>query len=391
MRRTLITLCTALTLTLAGVGAAAPAQGASRGPAPGTPAPVAGGLSFPLSVAADTARPGSVLVTQDAGVTPDFISSLNRVTRQGTVATVHRGAAGAEVGGVSSRWGLTFFAETTGAGSGDPAAPSGLIKVVLPGGSVRTLADVATHEETTNPDGRVQYGFAGLPAGCAEQLPAEVGPATYTGQVDSHAYATELGFGEVYVADAGGNDVVAVNPLRGTVRTVAVLPAQSVAVTADVAAGLGLPACAVGSTYRFESVPTDVRVGPDHWLYVSVLPGGPEGPQLGARGAVYRINPWAGRWQRPQLVATGLVSPTGLAFGPRGDLYVAELFADRVSVLRAGALRGRTPATPVPVLTVNNPADVSISGRTLYVTANAVPDETTPPNTGQVLSVALRG
>lgn len=50
-------------------------------------------------------------------------------------------------------------------------------------------------------------------------------------------------------------------------------------------------ACVVGHEYAFEPMPTDVEIGPDGWLYVSSFPGGPEDPSLGARGAIFRINP----------------------------------------------------------------------------------------------------
>ncbi|MEH0111196.1 ScyD/ScyE family protein [Tersicoccus sp. MR15.9] len=374
MRRTLISLCTALTLALTGAVAAGPAQAAARAPSPGTPTPVtAANLVTPLSVAAG--RGSSVLFTQN------FAGLLDRTDANGNVSTVYRTSTpGAEVGAVSYRYGVTVFAENTGAGSENPAITTGLIKAILPGGRVVTLADVATHEEQTNPDGNVRYGFRDLPASCLAQVPAEV-PASYTGHVDSHAYATEPTLNGVYVADAGGNDIVVVNPWTHSVRTVAVLPPSVTHVTAQAAQATGLPACTVGHDYYFEPVPTDVRKGWDGWLYVSTLPGGPEDPSLGARGAVYRVNPRTGA---TQLVASGLASPTGLAFSPRGDLYVAELFGNRVSVITRGSHTAR------PFLSVPLPADVSVKGCTLYVTTNALPGDNTPP-AGQVVKVTLAG
>ena len=78
----------------------------------------------------------------------------------------------------------------------------------------------------------------------------------------------------------------------GTVSTAAVLPAgDPIVVSAELAAGVGFPACVAGFSCRFEPVPADVEEGGDGWLYVTSLPGGPEDASLGARGAVYRFNP----------------------------------------------------------------------------------------------------
>jgi SMP-30/Gluconolactonase/LRE-like region len=121
----------------------------------------------------------------------------------------------------------------------------------------------------------------------------------------------------VYVADAGANSVVSVDLGSGKTRTVAVLPPRPFKITtADTAtAAVGLPACVAGRTYAFEPVPTDVAVGPDGRLYVTSLPGGPEGPQLGARGAVFKVDPDNGR---VKLVADGILSPSGLALDEDG-------------------------------------------------------------------------
>jgi hypothetical protein len=124
----------------------------------------------------------------------------------------------------------------------------------------------------------------------------------------------------VLVADAAGNDILRVRA-DGTISTVAVLPPQPTVVTADAADALGLPDCAIGLTYNFEAVPTDVEVGRDGQLYVSLLPGGPEDPNLGARGSVYAVNPQTGATHQ---IATGFAGATNLALGPDGTIYVAE-------------------------------------------------------------------
>ncbi len=130
------------------------------------------------------------------------------------------------------------------------------------------------YEVRNNPDAAVSYGFRDLPPGCQANLPPSVPGDLYSGLVDSHAYSVgRLGDGWV-VGDAAGNDLLGVSP-TGSVRTVAVLPAQPVVLTAQTAGRLGLDPCVVGSTYAAEPVPTDVQHGPDGMLYVSLLAGDP--------------------------------------------------------------------------------------------------------------------
>jgi hypothetical protein len=59
----------------------------------------------------------------------------------------------------------------------------------------------------------------------------------------------------------------------------------------------------------------------------------PEDPSLGARGRVYRVNPKTGK---NQLIALGFAGATNLALGKRGEIYVAELFGGRISVIKNG-------------------------------------------------------
>ena len=145
----------------------------------------------------------------------------------------------------------------------------------------------------------------------------------YTGEVDSHPYAVaSLGDGSWAVADAGGNDILRVEP-NGNVFTLAVLPNQPFKVTAEFAKENQLPKCTVGVTYRDEAVPTDVEVGPNGSLYVSTLPGG-----VGALGSVYKLSDRA--YNTAHLVATGIPSATNLAVDKAGNIYVASLFAGLV-------------------------------------------------------------
>jgi hypothetical protein len=55
-----------------------------------------------------------------------------------------------------------------------------------------TLADVGAYERAANPDQVNIYGFIGLSAECAAELPPEVGPPSCSGMVDSHRYVVAI-------------------------------------------------------------------------------------------------------------------------------------------------------------------------------------------------------
>ena len=78
----------------------------------------------------------------------------------------------------------------------------------------------------------------------------------------------------------------------GRIKTIAVLPPRPEVISQEQAESFGFPACTFGKTFNFEPVPTDVEVGRNGEPYVSSLPGGPEDASLGARGGVFRVNPW---------------------------------------------------------------------------------------------------
>lgn len=195
-------------------------------------------------------------------------------------------------------------------------------------------ADLSGYEARVNPDRKKLYGIP-HPNDCVaayfKEHEDELGPVNYRGGKDSHPYAVAPVGNHWVVADAGGNDLLRVSA-KGKVSTLAVLHRQKLKITAAAAAASGLPSCAVGATYYFEAVPTDVELGPHGQLYVSTLAGGPESPALGARGKVYRVNPTTGRSTR---IGSGLAGATNIALkGSR--VYVAELFGGRISVLRHG-------------------------------------------------------
>ena len=326
---------------------------------------MATGLVSPLHLAVGPGE--SVRVSQD------FAGILTQVESDGARKDVYTTKPGWEVAGVELRSAGTYFLESVGAGQGDPAKLEGYLKLLGPENDVRTLASFADFERNHNPDGDQHYGFApDASEKClaeAASLPNAPAPQ-YTGGVDSHPYALAVRADTAYVADAGMNAVLKVDIESGKVSTLAVLPPRPVKLSTDVAGSLGVPACA-GYEYAFEPVPTDVEIGPDGWLYVTSLPGGPEVPGLGARGAIFKINPWNGD---TSVWADHILSPTGLAVAENGDVYVASLFGGEILKFNSNAERSQ-------FLAVNQPADVEFRAGDVFATVDALvglPDPSAP-------------
>jgi hypothetical protein len=345
---------------IASVSIAAPASAHNQGGQPpvtaGTPVTMASGLVSPLSLEVDN---GPV-----AYVSQNFAGLVTRVNRHGATTTI-AATEGLETSAVSTRNGTVYWAETAQDHS------SSVLMSRDRHGNIHQVADLWAHENTENPDQVNHYGFEGLDAGCLAQFPP-AGPmmnaAAYTGIVDTHPYSSLALKDAIYIADAGGNSILRVG-YEGTVSTVAVLkPTAPILVTAEIAAGAGFPACAAGHNYRFEPVPTDVELGPDGWLYVTSLPGGPEDASLGARGSVLKVNLHNGHMK---TVATGFVGATGLAISDTGTIFVAELFggengAGQVSMVKRGAKVG------TPLIALSQPAAIELRGSKLYVTTDVL-------------------
>lgn len=382
MRKRLLLLATAATAAvLLTTGTAAGADpGSASGAAPGgttsgnaggkEPIVLTGKLVGPLHLSAG--RHGSVTVSES------FAGRLTLVDSAGNHEVLYE-TPDWSIGGNAQRDGTTYFLESQGAGPA-PAELAGHVRIIDEEGNQRTLGDFAALETEDNADGGTRYGFRDLPDGCAAQLPANM-PETYTGEIDSHPYGIAVTDETIYVADAGANSVVSVDAGSGKTETVAVLPPRPYKITAEAAASNGLPDCVVGTTYDFESVPTDVAVGPDGWLYVTSLPGGPEDPALGPRGAIFKVS---ADGDEVEIVAEDIMSPTGLALADNGDLYVASLFGE--GVLRVDPDSGEQTV----VLAAGFAADVDLRGHTLYATVNALPGPEGPPD-GQVMYVELNG
>nr|WP_231713247.1 ScyD/ScyE family protein [Arthrobacter sp. zg-Y769] len=359
----------AATAALGLAASPATAGGRHHQPSP-SPVPVAGevttvadGLVGPLSFA--VGRGGTLDVAQS------FTTLLTRITDGGEPEVLATAPEDYSTGSVSRDRGTTYYTVATGAGSNNPVENITLLQSVDRNGTVETIADISAYEFAENPDSINTYGFEeALPAECAAQLPEGIPASPYTGLPDSNPAASLPGrFGGTIVADAGMNALIQVSD-DGDIATVAVLPPIPVTVPA----GIGWPDCAVGLAYNAEPVPTDVERGPDGALYVTSLAGSPEG---GPTGSVFRINPAT---LEPELVATGFVGATGLAVNDNGDIFVAELFANRISVVPSGS------DTPQLFLEVNQPAALELRGDALYASVDVLAGE---PPFGSIIRISL--
>ncbi|HEY7101578.1 MAG TPA: ScyD/ScyE family protein [Mycobacteriales bacterium] len=283
-------------------------------------------------------------------------STVSKLTSKGLVAVAHgpQGPAG-EVAGVAIN-GKGTLAYT----ASDFAANVHTLTIKPKYGKTRTV-DLGTFEATRNPDKFIRYGIDN-PTQCQrDALDAAGVPVSYRGLVDSHPYAVSALPNDAWVvADAGGNDLLKVDK-HGRISVISVLPRQPATITADAAAGLGLPDCVVGVVYNFEAVPTDVHLASNGRYIASLLPGGPEDPSLGARGKVYRINSHNGHWK---VVGRHLAGATGVAVSAKGRVFAAELFGNRISTFTNGHR--------VTVTDLDQPAAVEWKHGHLWATSGAL-------------------
>jgi hypothetical protein len=253
-------------------------------------------------------------------------SAVFKLTRKGLVK-VASGPQPGEIAGVAVNGKGTLAYTST-----DYTAGATALTIKPKYGKTRTV-DLSTFERTRNPDKWIRYGIDN-PTQCQrDALEAADIPVSYRGLVDSHPYSVAALPGDAWVvADAGGNDLLKVDR-HGNISVLSVLPRQPTTITAEGAAALGLPDCVVGAVYNFEAVPTDVEIAADGRMIVSLLPGGPEDPSLGARGSVVSVNPRNGNATR---LATGIAGATNVALGPDGKIFFSELFGGRIGVISKG-------------------------------------------------------
>ena len=355
------TTARSLAVGLAIVGAtAAPAGAAGSASLPPTePVTVAEHLAGPLTFDVGAGR--TLYVGQA------FSSTLTMVDKKGQATDLAAGPVPGDVAAVSEREGVLTWAETA---YGEEGPVSSTLMRRSIDGTVTMLADLFAYETANNPDASLSYGFQGLDEACASLLPPFLLPAG--GGVDSHPYGSVSVGGATYVADAGANAIFKVTD-DGTVSTLAVIPGRSIMITEAMAAANDVPSCVADHVYVAEAVPTDVELGKNGALYVTSLPGGPEDDSLGANGSVYRVDPATGA---VTLVASGFLGATGLAVAPNGTIYVAELFANKVSAIS----RDGTVST---VMELPSPAAVEWSNGRLYVSTNVFGD-------GSIVSFKVR-
>jgi hypothetical protein len=298
-------------------------------------------------------------------------TKLTKLRKNGTTVDLVTMKGGrVEIAGVAERGGHVAYTFTRYK-QDNPVAELRLRKR---NGKIERVADLERFERRSNPDGDQTYGLQGLEPDC--EVPDFLQP--YTGIVESHPYAIANGAGgSWFVADAAGNSIVKVGR-NGTVREVAVLPPQPVEITEEAAEANELPPCTVGKTFVFEPVPTDVQKRGGS-LYVTLLPGGPEDPSLGARGSLVKVDPKTGDVDE---VATGLLSATNVALAPGKKAYVTELFGGQVSLvdLQTGDV---SPYAERPL-----PSAADFRAGTLYITENIFG----PPETasGQLVAINTR-
>lgn len=315
---------------------------------PPTPTVAADGLGAPFNLALRANR----VYFADGGL--NLVGRLSGGGGYTTLAADQPGASGIAL----SRNGTTMAFTTTVTNFDTFENSASGLHVWGPKGE-RLYADTHAYEQAHNPDQVNTYGVANPSACVAGELAKFQPTPSYTGGPDSHAYSVAAWGNGWVVADAGANALFAVSS-SGRIRTLAVLPPQPAPITAAFADKYGLDHCVVGVVYAFEPVPTDVEVGRDGSLYVTTLPGGDEGPELGARGAVWRVDPRSGRAHR---VAGGLLGATNLALGRHGEIYVSELFGGQISVIRRGRA---TPYLPLPgVVAVETSASGQLWAATL--------------------------
>jgi sugar lactone lactonase YvrE len=228
-----------------------------------------------------------------------------------------------------------------------PTAPPKLAAVVkIEGGQATEVAQPWKLEQQSNPG-----GFA----------------------VDSHPYGLAAGpDGNLWVADAGGNDLLKVTPSTGQVDLVAVFP------------GIPgpMPNPARGGASEMDPVPTGVAFGADGAVYVSLLPGAPFPPgsskivKVGADGSISDYS-------------TGLTMTTDLRMGPDGNLYAVQIgqFSEQGPIPNSGKIvritAGGAPELVVSGLSFPTSIDFNAAGDA-YVTTNGVG----APGSGEVIRYA---
>lgn len=188
--------------------------------------------------------------------------------------------------------------------------------------------------------------------------------------LESHPYGIVGGAdGMLYVADAGANTLLRVNPRNGEVTVLAVFEGVPGP----------LPNPARGGAMEADPVPTGITQGPDGALYVAHLPGFPFVP---GSASVSRVTLDG----EVSQITDGLTMVTDLQLAPDGHLYAVTLavFTETGPTPMSGSVTrvGMDGATEVVVDGLMFPTAIAFgSNGDAYVTTNGLG----APGTGEVL------
>jgi len=331
--------------------------GGSSGDSPGVAKVITTGLDDPFGLA----RLGSGFV-----VAEDAAGKVTKVDRYGNQRVLLSDAPG--VAGVATGGHYVFSAlggsDETGAPPPGTYEPTSVLRTSLHTKKTRVLANLLKYELKNNPDGQKQFS--------PEKEPYDT---------LSNPFAMTRYPGGLLVADGGGNDVLRVNPRTGHVSTFFVPPTVK-----DVPACLEPGAQANPGTAGCDPVPTGVAYARGS-VYVSTL--GAEAP---GAGRVYKVSARTGQVQH---VWKGFTSPTGVAVGPYGTVYVSQVFHgapegepgpdfDPSSVGRITKVAPNGERTHAQV---TMPTGLLSHGGHLYSTAWSVASFLRIPDAGQIVKV----
>lgn len=227
--------------------------------------------------------------------------------------------------------------------AGPDAAPNMASVVKIDGSQVTEVANLWNLERDQNPGGFIK---------------------------EAHPYGLAAGpDGNLWVTDAGANDLLKVDPATGAVEVVAVFDGVP----------SPLPNEARGGAMESDPVPTGVAFGPDGSAYVSLLPGF---PFLPGSAKVVKVTSDG----QVSDYATGLTMLTDLRAGPDGNLYAVQIgqFTEQGPVPNSGAIirvkEGDASEVVMSGLSFPTSIDFNAAGDA-YVTINGVG----APGSGQVV------
>lgn len=368
-RRTRAALAAVSIATLATtVALAPPAQAAAP-----KPITVASGLNNPRQL---SVGPGQRIYVAEAGTDENCAPFFDEGWEEyagcgltGSVAEIRGSAVTRVVTGLPA---MTFNGEMIGPSDVDVRGNNVAVLVGGPAGATGVRADM---DDEYKGLGTLRTGRLKSQPVSGADLAVVADLAEYELQNDpdgqDHPDSNAVGFAAIdsknwVVADAGGNDLVAVGK-RGE-SLLAVFP-NGAPVPNPFGPGMIPP----------QAVPTDVAVGPDGAYYVSQLTGFPF-PTGGS--TIWRVVPG----QDPTAYATGLTMVTSLAW--KGDtLYAVQLDDENFFDGHVGSLVKIAPdGTQTKVVSgLDAPYGVAIRGNDAFVTTNSISS-----GGGEVVRISLR-